>query len=416
MAVVFALAAVFVSMAGEASAQVVDRVDPMQLSLEEALRRASGSAPEVSSAAREVRVAEARRVGAGVIMPVNPRLAVDVRPPLRRDGQSQPGYGATLDFLFEVGGAPSARVAEARGYAEVATSELVRMRASGRLRAFSAYVEAQVAELRVRESLVAKEIAQRVFNAASRRVALGASSDLEQASAQLDLAQLQAVEKGALRQREINLMNLRDALDLDARAPLALTTAIEDPPALGPSEVYLSTALAKHPALQTVKARVRLLDATRERLERERVPRVGVYAGVDAAPQSPIYGLLGVSVELPFAQRNQGPLAVVGRNREAETFQLELLARRLSRDVIIAVRAYDARRDELATMNRLALPAAERSLHLAEEGWLAGRFDLFRLTTAARDAARIRSNRIDILEAAWTELIALERAVGGSLS
>jgi outer membrane protein TolC len=399
-----------------ARAQHVDRAEPVALSLADALARASETAPEVSVAARELRIAEARRIGAGLVMPVNPRLSADVRPPLEHGMGSTPGYGATLDFLFEVGGAPSARVDEAVGYAAVAGAELSRERVSGRLRAFSAYVEAQVAELRVRESLVAKEIAQRVFNAASKRVAVGASSDLEQASAQLDLAQLEASEKGALREREIQLMSLRDALDLDARAALSLTTPIEEPPALAPADVYLRRALANHPELDVVRARVRRLDATRERLERERVPRVGLYTGLDAAPLSPMFGLVGVNVELPFAQRNQGPLAVAARDREAQQNQLELIARRLSRDVLIAVRAYEARRDELATMNNLAIPAAQRSLHLAEEGWLAGRFDLFRLTTAARDAARIRSTRIATLEAAWNELIALERAVGGKLS
>jgi len=277
-------------------------------------------------------------------------------------------------------------------------------------------VQAQVASLRVREARVAKEIASRVLAAATRRVALGASSDLEQASAELDLAQFELVERGAARERENHLMTLRDALDLDGHTSVALRTPIDEPPPVAPTESHLRAALSRHPEAEVLKARVRLLDATRARLERERVPRVGVYTGVDAAPLSPLYGVLGVSVELPFAQQNQGALAVTAGQREAETVRLALLERRLGRDVLAALRAYEARRDELGTMNRLALPAAERSLDLAEQGWLAGRFDLFRLTTAARDAARIRATRIDILEAAWIELIALERALGGTPS
>ena len=48
-----------------------------------------------------------------------------------------------------------------------------------------------------------------------------------------------------------------------------------------------------------------------------------------------------------------------------------------------------------------------------EIGWLAGRFDIFRVTTAARDVARVRGLRLDALEAAWVARVALDRAVGG---
>jgi outer membrane protein TolC len=56
---------------------------------------------------------------------------------------------------------------------------------------------------------------------------------------------------------------------------------------------------------------------------------------------------------------------------------------------------------------------AERTLALVETGWRSGRFDIFRVTTAARDVARVRSLRLDALEAAWLDRIALERATGG---
>ena len=127
---------------------------------------------------------------------------------------------------------------------------------------------------------------------------------------------------------------------------------------------------------------------------------------------SPVYGLLGVSIELPFAQRNQGPRAVTARQREGVRTRIELEARRLSRDVVAAWNAYEARRLELERITQRAMPAAAKTLAFAEAGWQAGRFDLFRLLTAARDALRLRANRIDVLESAWIARIELERAVG----
>ena len=70
---------------------------PVTLSVQEALARAETRAPEVSFARHAVKDAEARRVGAAILFPQNPRLSVDVRPPLRGGAPSDVGYGATAD-------------------------------------------------------------------------------------------------------------------------------------------------------------------------------------------------------------------------------------------------------------------------------------------------------------------------------
>ncbi len=92
---------------------------PLSLSLPDALARAKASGPEVTRAHFAAREADARRVGAGLVMPANPRLAVDARP-LISGGSGSLGYAATLDFLFDVGGAPRARVREAARFSDVA--------------------------------------------------------------------------------------------------------------------------------------------------------------------------------------------------------------------------------------------------------------------------------------------------------
>jgi cobalt-zinc-cadmium efflux system outer membrane protein len=389
----------------------------MPLSLSDAVKRAMAQAPSVVNAQQFIRQVEARRIGAGVILPVNPRLSVDARPLLSNAGNlKDTGYGAMLDVLFDVGGAPSARISEADREAKVARADFVFDRAEARLRAFAAYIQTQIAELRIAEARSAMEISRRVLAAAERRVATGAASDLEAASAELDLALLQASEASFIRERDAHLMDLRDVLDLGATVAVDLTSPVDEPPPLAAARVYVDRALQHHPALAALSARVDLLDATEHRLEREVFPRVGVYAGVDAAPLSPVYGVLGASIELPFAQRNQGPRAVTQRAREGVRTRLELEARRLSRDVVAAWNAYEARRQELERLTQRAMPAAARTLSFAEAGWQAGRFDLFRLLTAARDALRLRANRIDVLEAAWIARIELERAVGEEVS
>jgi outer membrane protein TolC len=75
--------------------------------------------------------------------------------------------------------------------------------------------------------------------------------------------------------------------------------------------------------------------------------------------------------------------------------------------------AYEARRAELDVLEKTTVPAVERTMELVEVGWHAGRFDIFRVTAAARDVARVRAARLDALEGAWLARIALDRAAGG---
>jgi cobalt-zinc-cadmium efflux system outer membrane protein len=288
-------------------------------------------------------------------------------------------------------------------------------RCDARARAFAAYVRAQAAARRLAESRASGEVARRVLEATRVRGQLGASGDIEESTAALEVAQLGAAEEDAQGKLAWWTMELRDALDLAPEEEYSLTSAIDDPPPAPEAALLVERALRASPDLAEVRSRYDLLGATDERLARETAPRVGVYGGVDAAPLSPVYGVAGLSVEIPVAQRNQGPRARVARERETEMARLDVERRRLARDVTARRAAYEARRSELARLRSEALPAAERAFALIETGWRAGRFDVFRVTTAARDVVRVRAAQLDAMEGAWLERAALERALGSSL-
>jgi cobalt-zinc-cadmium efflux system outer membrane protein len=385
----------------------------LRLSLADALARVDQRAPELVLAESALREAQARRTGAGILLPTNPRLAVEVRPPFSGAGIGELGYAATLDAAFDLGGAPGARVREVERDVELARAQRSIQSMDARLRAFAAYLSAQLAELRIGEARAGIELARRVLDAAQRRIDAGAAADFERASAQLELSKIEAAQQAALRERDDQWMALRDVLDLPADQPVELTTQIEAPAPLSVLSVYLRKAASSHPELVASQARLRSLRATRERLERETFPRLGLYAGVDAAPKSPAFGVLGVTGELPFAQRNQAPRAVVARATETELTRFEIQKRRIAREVTAAWGAHERRRTELEVLTQSALPAAQRSFELAEAGWKAGRFDWFRVALAARDLVQVRAQRVEALSALWTQRIVLARARGG---
>jgi len=400
---------VLVGLAASASAQ------GLALSLPDALQRGTERAPELVLAERQIREVEARRNGAGIILPANPRLQVEARPGLSDQPFGSVGYAATLDVLFDLGGAPGARVTEVQRDVERAEAERSVERVFARLRVVAAYLGAQLAELQATEARAGLELAGRVLDAADKRIEAGAGSELERASAQLELARIQASEQSALRERDEQLMQLREALDLPPDQPLTLTTGVDAPGALAAVTVYLEAAKKSHPELVASQARLAAYGATQKRLEREVFPRLGLYAGVDAAPKSPVYGVLGVTGELPVAQRNQGPRAVVARALETERTRYELTERRIAREIRGAWDAHARRLSEYTTLSQSGLPAALRSFELAEAGWRAGRFDWFRVALAARNLVELRTARVSALSALWTQRIVLARAKGGDV-
>jgi cobalt-zinc-cadmium efflux system outer membrane protein len=401
---------------GEASAdQVVSPAAgaPLSLTLKEAMARAEERAPDVVLAGYALREVKAQRIGAGILFPVNPRIQADARPLVTSGTLQDTGYAAALELYFDPGGAPRARVREAERASDVATADLSLERLRGRIAAWTAYLQVRVAETRIEETKALLTIGERILRASEQRGAAGASGDIEETLATTDLGLLRAAIASAGRQREEHLATLRDLLDLPATQEIVLTTPLDEPPAPPDKEAIVARALTSRPELAQIRARLAFLDARYERLGRERAPRLGAYMGVDAAPVSPVFGFLGLSIELPVFQRNQGPRAVVDVARATEAERQELQARRILREVAAIYTAYESRRTELTLIAGTAVPAAERTLELVEQGWLAGRFDVFRVATAARDVARVRASRLDALEAAWLSRIALDRAAGG---
>lgn len=387
------------------------------LTLEQVLERARSAAPTVQVASRVVQEAEASRVGAGIILPVNPRLFADYRP-MAVELPGQPvdprhGYNLGLDGQVEVSGAGGARLEEAERRVALAKGELRFEQALAAARAWVAFVETQVAEQRVQrleESLVTQ---QRVEAASKERLSAGVAGEPDVTAVAVELASVRAQLVEAKRQAQVARLALAQVLDLgpgdvEALAPTPLE--LREAPT---EQALVAQALERRPELATLRARLALLEATEDRLAREGFPRVGYNLGLDAAPASPVFGYVGLSVDIPVAQRNQGPRAVARAQQETERARLQAELRRVEREVASARRSYEARRAEVELFERDAVPNARRTSELIETGWRAGRFDVFRLTTANRELQRVERERLEALLGAWGDYVELQRVSGG---
>jgi cobalt-zinc-cadmium efflux system outer membrane protein len=122
---------------------------------------------------------------------------------------------------------------------------------------------------------------------------------------------------------------------------------------------------------------------------------------------------VGLSIDLPLAQRNQGALAAVEAQRRSETERLEQLERSIMREVALARARCLAHQARLEALDGGALPAAQRLVSLVEEGWSSGRFDVFKLTNALRSLFAARTDHLEALRGYWADRLELERLSGG---
>lgn len=386
-----------------ASAQEV-----LDLDLSQAVDRAAGNREQVALAEGALREARAARAGAGILLPENPRIYFEGRLETGTHGSKPAGYAASLEAPFEIGGAPGARVKEAESRIASSEIDLARERFFARYQAWSLYVELQLADRRREEAGETILNARRVHEASTARLQAGATSEIDVAIAAASLAEAMAAQEGVIAAREELRFMLLQLLGLPAGTQVRLSSPMGAIPSCLEG---VEGSRDQRPELQAIRAQIAEFEATQVRLERELFPRVGIVAGVDGAPDSPAYGQIGLSVELPIARRNQGQRAVVHAALENARLRLAFVERRIEREVAALRATCRARREEALWLGERAVPQAQRALDGVEQGWLAGKYDIFRVTTAARDLARTRSTSLDALVSAWREQIALAQAL-----
>ncbi|HEY0880978.1 MAG TPA: TolC family protein, partial [Archangium sp.] len=248
--------------------------------------------------------------------------------------------------------------------------------------------------------------------AARERVNAGVAGDPELTTVTAEVAVVKAAQLEARRQEALARATLGRVLDLPVGEPIELAPMSLDPVESAAEARLVELALERRPELAMLRARLSMLETMEDRLAREAAPKLGYNLGLDAAPASPVFAYVGLAVELPVAQRNQGARAVAAAQRATEKARLEAQLRRVQREVAAARESYEMLRGQLTVLTDEALPAARRTQSLVEQGWRAGRLDVFRLISASRDALRIEQQRLETLRSAWNDFIELQRASG----
>ncbi len=373
------------------------------LTLEQAIAKAFASNPGLRAAVLDITIAAGTRRQAGLYP--NPELSF-VREGTQRGTRTQT---VQLSQVLELGGKRSARVKLADSERSLAAGNLELARTDLRANVTTAYFDALAAQERAQLAQASLDVASKAAGAASKRVAAGRVSPLEedragvaQASARVELTQAQGEWKVAL---------TRLAAYWGETSPAPASLAIPE------------LDLTPTPALDELERR--LEDLPQMRRARLQAQREQAQVGVNRAQRMPdltlIVGskkddeighsqaVLGLSVPLPLFNRNQGSLqASLARSEKAQV-ELEAERVRLHQELASTHQRAQLAREQVRTMREEILPAAQRVFDKTVSGFEAGKFGFLEVLEAQRTLLSTRTQYLQALYERYRALAELGR-------
>ncbi len=386
------------------------------LTLQEALQRAARAHPKLFIAERDIAIAEARRIQAGVRP--NPQVSLEIDNAFGTgDYRWIRGAEGTLQFsqLFELGGKRAARVAVAQSDYDAQ----IHQRAAVRLELLSETTTAfiAIAGAQRRLQVLDKQIQSldRLSPLLQRRVDAGASSPADIARARLAI-ELARVERD----------RARTALN-SARRDLAVVFGQTQPDfaSVAGDLGRFSRPQPFAAIVQAIESNPQLTRWTAIRAQRDAellaarlkaIPDLQVSAGLRHYSDTGDVAIrVGAAVPIPVFDRNRGRVMEAQENAsktEAERAQSRLAL------IGTAGRAYDTligAAQEIETLRRTALPTSRTVVAAVEDGYAQGRLTLLDLLDAYRSAAEAEVKEVEAMVSFHTAVATIEGLTGSTI-
>lgn len=215
----------------------------------------------------------------------------------------------------------------------------------------------------------------------------------------------------AYRQARVRLLELLGEADFERAAVLEVAGRMEARPAAVELTALRQAALANRADVKVAEAERALADSV-TKLERSRgkgdiTPYVGYRrVGVDNTVHA------GVTVPLPFGNRNQGGVARAEAQEQLAEANLRLAQNRALAEVETAYRAYETAREQVKAYEAGILRQADESREIALVAYREGATDLITLIDAERTRAEVRANYYRAVFTYLTSIFQLELATG----
>lgn len=369
----------------------------------------------LEAARLEIGVAEAERIGAR--FRPRPGLTVSAEN-LRISGETPFNRlyeaGATVAQAYELGNRQGLRREVADRTVAVAEAQLTNVLRQRLFELKRAYYEAMLAQA----VLLIEQENQTNFSELVRfntvRFNEGYIAEGELLKVRLEQIKFNSgVANAALRVRQANvrLLELLGESDYGRAATLAVAGRMEFRAASLDLASLRASALQNRAEVKVAEAQTSLSESVfrleRSRAKGEITPFVGyTRIGVDNTVR------VGVTVPLPFGNRNQAGIARAEAEQGVATANLRLARNRALAEVESAYQAYETAREQVRAYEMGILRQADESRNITLAAYREGAAELIALLDAQRTRAEIRANYYRALFDYQTSMFQLELATG----
>ena len=389
------------------SAANANIVEPTgQLTLPLALDLAFKLNPEITASMREIDASDGALRQAGIIP--NPELETLV------EDQQKATRTTTvqLNQPIELGGKRSARITAAQRGREAAIAESNAKRADIRAAVITAFYDLLAAQERHRLAQTSVELAQRGTMATSRRVTAGKISPVDETKARV----AESVVRIELVQAAGDELNARKRLATTWGSVTPRFSSVEALgevlPAMPPLE-ELTRRLQESPGLLRAKIEVERRQALTQ-IERSRhMPDATLSVGLKRDEQlGRNQAIFGVSIPLPFFDRNQGNIQEAAQRAHKAQDELTVTEVRLNSELAQAHARHATARAEVQLLQQEVLPGAQSAYDAATKGFELGKFNFLDVLDAQRTLLQARSQYVKALSETHRAAAEIERIVG----
>ena len=369
----------------------------------------------VEAARLEVGVAEAERVGARL----NPRPGMTVSAEnLRLSGETPSNrlheYGLSVAQPIELGNRKALRMEVAERTISVSEARLTEVLRRQLFDLKRTYYESVLARVLLGIELENRDNFEGLvkFNTARFEEGYIAEGDLLKVRLErtkFDFAVANA--ELAFRNTKIRLLELIGDPDFERAARVEVSNRLQAPSANLNLEQLKETALANRPEVKVAEAELALTESAikleRSRAKGEITPYVGYRrVGVDNTV------LAGVTVPLPFGNRNQSGIARAEAEHKVQETNLRFARSRTLADVETAYRAYETAREQVRAYEAGLLRQADESREIQLGAYQEGAAELITLIEAQKTRTEIRANYYRAIFDYYTSIFQLELATG----
>lgn len=400
------------------------------LTVDRLIELGSSRRADIMAARQRLAIAEGRLRQAG--LRPNPTFDTEYGSPRFLGGEPEFDFSAGLTQVFELGGKRRRRVAVAELEASQTRAEILALERQLVIGIRTAYTSALSAarQLDVLEKLIAgnEEIVR--ITEAKLKEGDAAPLDVNLVKVENDRMKVQAIQ--ARSELDTQLLGIRTLIGTDLTESLRLAPQADRPPRFdtGLSELTV-LALRERPDLRAARLGEELGTARINLARSNAVPNVAAAVrfsrskGIIDLP-GPVNGssfasdldnelTVGVSIDIPIFNRNQGEIAAATSEKLQATRTREFLESTVKRDVAVAYRKYRAAAESLVVYSTQILPRAEENLRSVRAAYGLGEFSIFEVVNEQRRLAENVTNYNQVLRDYYNALTELETAIGTTL-